>query len=164
MFTAHKLHARALRGYILVNGLKAGALEHRPLTDANQYSKYALLMIILACLKRAGGEMTGEDFWGILAETFSIRNEESTRATINQHKIFGDVQKLIKSDFVKEGYLLFEQAKDFTGEKPSLTVKLGFRAQHEFPDQALEAFSEKIRTYGVENDDEENHNNAMEDD
>ena len=145
-------------GYILVNGLSKGPLEQRPLTNPSQYSKYALLMIIVACLKRAGGEMTSADFWAILGETFSIRNDESTRLTINQHKIFGDVQKLIKTDFVKEGYLVFEQAKDFTGEAPSQTVKLGFRAQHEFPDQALDEFIEKIREYGVESDEEQNEN------
>ena len=117
-------------------------------------------MIIVACLKRAGGEMTSVDFWAILGETFSIRNDESTRLTINQHKVFGDVQKLIKTDFVKEGYLVFEQAKDFTGEAPSQTVKLGFRAQHEFPDQALDEFIEKIRDYGIESDEEQN-DNAM---
>jgi hypothetical protein len=142
-----------------VNGLKNGPLEHRPLANSSQYSKYALLMIIIACLKRAGGEMTSIDFWAILGETFSIRNDESTRLTINQHKIFGDVQKLIKTDFVKEGYLLFEQAKDFTGDTPSQTVKLGSRAQHEFPDHALEEFIEKVGDYGIESDEEDN--NAM---
>ncbi|CAF0831847.1 unnamed protein product [Adineta steineri] len=149
-------------GYILVNGLKKGPLEHRPLTNSNQYSKYALLMIIIACLKRAGGEMTSTDFWAILGETFSIRNEESSRLTINQHKIFGDVQKLIKVDFVKEGYLILEQAKDLTGDTPTQTVKLGFRAQHEFPDDSLEEFIEKVEQYGIESD--EGEDNAMDDD
>jgi hypothetical protein len=117
-------------------------------------------MIIIACLKQAGGELTSIDFWAILGETFSIRNDESTRLAVNQHKIFGDVQKLIKNDFVKEGYLIFEQAKDFTGETPSQTVKLGFRAQQEFPDQAVEKFIEKVREYGLESDDDD----AMEED
>jgi hypothetical protein len=151
-------------GYILVNGLKQGPLENRPLTNSNQYSKYALLMIIIACLKRAGGEMTSIDFWAILGETFSIRNDESTRLTINQHKIFGDVQKLIKIDFVKEGYLVFEQAKDFTGDTPSQTVKLGFRAQQEFPDYALDEFIEKVGDYGIESDREDNDDDAMDED
>lgn len=119
-------------------------------------------MIIIACLKRAGGEMTSVDFWGILGETFSIRNDESTRLTINQHKIFGDVQKLIKTDFAKEGYLIFDQAKDFTGDTPTETVKLGFRAQQEFPDHALEEFIEKVEEYGVESD-EENENTMDQD-
>lgn len=157
------------KGYVLVNALKQGPLEHRPLANSSQYSKYALLMIIVTCLKRAGGEMTSVDFWGILGETFAIRNDESTRLSINQHKIFGDVQKLIKTDFVKEGYLLFDQAKDLTGETPSQTVKLGFRALQEFPDESLEKFIEKIDEYGVESDKEtdnaEDENNiAMDDD
>jgi len=151
-----------IQGYILVNGLKQGPLEHRPLANSSQYSKYALLMIIIACLKRAGGEMTSVDFWAILGETFSIRNDESTRLTINQHKIFGDVQKLIKIDFVKEGYLIFEQAKDCTGDTPSQTVKLAFRAQHEFPDHAMEEFIEKVEEYQIESDGEED--NAMDED
>ncbi|CAF0970133.1 unnamed protein product [Rotaria sp. Silwood1] len=156
-------------GYILINSLKQGPLEHRPLVNSNQYSKYALLMIIIACLKRAGGEMTSIDFWGILGETFSIRNDESTRLTINQHKIFGDVQKLIKNDFVKEGYIIFEQAKDFTGDTPTQTVKLAFRAQHEFPDETLEKFIEKVEDYGIESDredddDDDDNNNAMDED
>ena len=109
-------------------------------------------MIIVACLKRAGGEMTSVDFWAILGETFSIRNEESTRLATNQHKIFGDVQKLLKTDFVKEGYLIFDQAKDFTGDTPTQTVKLGLRAQEEFPDYALEEFMAKVEDYGVESD------------
>ncbi|CAF1046667.1 unnamed protein product [Rotaria sordida] len=151
-------------GYVLINGLKQGSLEHRPLANSNQYSKYALLMIIIACLKRAGGEMTSIDFWGILGETFSIRNDESTRLTINQNKIFGDVQKLIKNDFVKEGYLIFEQAKDFTGDTPTQTVKLAFRAQHEFPDETLEKFIEKIENYEIESDNDVDDNNAMDED
>jgi hypothetical protein len=105
--------------------------------------------------------MTSIDFWAILGETFSIRNDESTRLTINQHKIFGDVQKLIKTDFVKEGYLIFDQAKDLTGDTPSQTVKLGFRAQQEFPDHALEEFIKKVGEYGIESDDDEE---AMEED
>ena len=112
-------------------------------------------MIIVTCLKRAGGEMTSTDFWAILAETFAIRHDETTRLTINQHKIFGDVQKLIKTDFVKEGYLIFEQTKETTAENPSQTVKLGFRAQHEFPDHSLDEFMEKIRDYAVESDEEQ---------
>jgi hypothetical protein len=152
------------KGYILVNGLKKGPLENRPLANSSQYSKYALLMIIIACLKRAGGEMTSIDFWAILGETFSIRNDESTRLTINQHKIFGDVQKLIKNDFVKEGYLIFEQAKDFTGDTPSQTVKLGFRAEQEFPDQALDEFIEKIGDYGIESDRDDDDDDAMDED
>lgn len=120
-------------------------------------------MIIVACLKRAGGEMSSVDFWAILGETFSIRNDESTRLAVNQHKIFGDVQKLIKTDFVKEGYLLFEQAKDLTGDTPTQTVKLGFRAQHEFPDEAMETFMEKVAEYGIESDKEDN-DEAMEED
>ncbi len=151
----------SVQGFILVNGLKQGPLEQRPLVNSSQYSKYALLMIIIACLKRAGGEMTSIDFWAILGETFSIRNDESTRLTINQHKIFGDVQKLIKTDFVKEGYLIFDQAKDLTGDTPSQTVKLGFRAQQEFPDHALEEFIKKVGEYGIESDDDEE---AMEED
>lgn len=152
-------------GYILVNALSQGPLEHRPLVNTNQHSKYALLMIIVACLKRAGGEMTSVDFWGILGETFSIRNDESTRLSINQHKIFGDVQKLIKGDFVKEGYIVFEQAKDFTGDTPNPTVKLGFRAQHEFPDESLDKFIEKVEEYGIESDkDDENNTNNDDDD
>ena len=118
-------------------------------------------MIIIACLKQAGGELTSADFWAILGETFSIRNDESTRLTINQHKIFGDVQKLIKVDFVKEGYLIFDQAKDFTGDTPSQTVKLGFRAQHEFPDHSVEKFIEKVKEYGLESD---NDDDAMDED
>ncbi|CAF1053791.1 unnamed protein product [Rotaria magnacalcarata] len=152
-------------GYVVVNALRQGPLEHRPLANSNQYSKYALLMIIVTCLKRAGGEMASVDFWGILGETFSIRNDESTRLSINQHKIFGDVQKLIKTDFVKDGYLIFDQAKDFTGDTPTQTVKLGFRAQQEFPDETLEKFIEKIDDYGIESDkEEENENNAMDED
>lgn len=112
-------------------------------------------MIVVTCLKRAGGEMTAVDFWAILAETFAIRLDETTRLTINQHKIFGDVQKTLKTDFVKDGYLIFEQAKETTAENTSQTVKLGFRAQHEFPDQALDEFMEKVRDYSVESDEEE---------
>lgn len=149
-------------GYILVNALEKGPLENRPLVNPNNYSKYALLMIIIACLKRAGGEMTAIDFWAILGETFSIRNDESTRLAINQHKIFGDVQKLIKTDFVKEGYLIFEQAKELTGDTPSQTVRLGYRAQHEFPDESLEKFIEKVESYGIESDD--NDENQMDED
>ena len=118
-------------------------------------------MIIVACLKRAGGEMTSTDFWAILGETFSIRNDESTRLTINQHKIFGDVQKLIKTDFVKEGYLILDQQKDVAGDTQAQTVKLGLRAQYEFPDQALEEFIEKVGEYGIESD---NDDDAMEED
>ncbi|UJR10102.1 hypothetical protein I4U23_014324 [Adineta vaga] len=155
-------------GFILVNALKQGPLERRPLANPSQYSKYALLMIVVACLKRAGGEMAAADFWGILGETFSIRNDESTRLAINQHKIFGDVQKLIKTDFPKEGYLIFDQDKDFTGDTPAQTVKLGFRAQQEFPDEALEEFIEKVAEYGIESDKEDDNNIdddiAMEDD
>lgn len=156
-----------LLGYILVNGLKQGPLQQRPLTNSNHHSKYALLMIIVACLKQAGGEMTAVDFWAILGETFSIRNDESTKLTINQHKIFGDVQKTIKTDFVKEGYLIFEQAKDATGDAPSQTVKLGLRAHEEFPDHALEEFISKVREYDIENDDdveEEEEDEAMDED
>lgn len=112
-------------------------------------------MIIIACLKRAGGEMTAIDFWAILGETFSIRNDESTRLAINQHKIFGDVQKLIKTDFVKEGYLVFDQAKELTGETPSQAVRLGYRAQYEFPDESLEKFIEKVESYRIESDDDD---------
>ena len=112
-------------------------------------------MIIVTCLKRAGGEMTAVDFWAILAETFAIRLDETTRLTINQHKVFGDVQKLLKSDFVKDGYLIFEQTKETSGETLSQTVKLGFRAQHEFPDQSMDEFMEKVRDYAVESDDGE---------
>lgn len=153
------------QGYILVNALEKGPLENRPLVNPNQYSKYALVMIIIACLKRAGGEMTAIDFWAILGETFSIRNDESTRLSTNQHKIFGDVQKLIKTDFVKEGYLVFEHSKESTGDTPSQTVKLGFRAQHEFPDHALEEFIEKVESYGIESDhdDDEEEENRMDD-
>lgn len=148
-----------------MNDLKNGPLENRPLTNSSQYSKYALLMIILACLKRAGGEMSSTDFWSILGETFSIRQDESTRSTINQHKYFGDVQKLIKADFVREGYLVFEQAKELTGDVPSQTVKLGFRAQHEFPDHALEQFIDKVNKYEVDSDnDNQNDEDAMDDD
>lgn len=123
-------------------------------------------MIIIACLKRAGGEMTSVDFWSILGETFSIRNDESTRLTINQHKIFGDVQKLIKIDFVKEGYLIFDQAKDVTGDTPSQIVKLAFRAHQEFPDEALDEFIEKVKDYEIESDKEDNDDddNAMDED
>ena len=142
-------------GYLLVNALAKGSLEQRPLVNPSQYAKNALLMIIVTCLKRAGGEMTAVDFWAILAETFAIRLDETTRLTINQHKIFGDVQKTIKTDFVKDGYLIFEQAKETTAENASQTVKLGFRAQHEFPDQAVDEFMEKIRDYAVESDEEE---------
>ncbi|CAF0747353.1 unnamed protein product [Adineta ricciae] len=153
-------------GYILVNALKQGPLERRPLANSSQYSKYALLMIIVACLKRAGGEMSAVDFWAILSETLSIRNEESTRLATNQHKLFGDVQKLIRTDFPKEGYLIFEQAKDLTGDTQATTqtVKLGFRAQHEFPDEAIDEFIEKVGEYGIESDTEEDNNDAMEDD
>lgn len=132
-----------------------GPLEQRPLVNPSQYAKNALLMIIVTCLKRAGGEMTSVDFWAILAETFAIRHDETTRLTMNQHKTFGDVQKLIKIDFVKENYLIFEQSKEITGENPNQTVKLGFRAQHEFPDHALDEFMEKIREYAIESDDEQ---------
>lgn len=119
-------------------------------------------MIIVACLKRAGGELTALDFWAILGETFSIRNDESSRLVINQHKIFGDVQKLIKTDFVKEGYLIFEQAKELTGDTPSQTVRLGVRAQYEFPDESLEKFIEKVESYSIESDD--NDENQMDED
>jgi hypothetical protein len=151
----------SIQGFILVNALPKGPLEQRPLANPSQYSKYALLMIIVACLKRAGGEMTSTDFWAILSETFSIRNDESTRLTINQHKIFGDVQKLIKIDFAKEGYLIFDQTKDLTGDTPAQTVKLGLRAQCEFPDHALDEFIEKVGGYGIESD---NDDDAMEED
>ena len=149
--------------------MQRGPLENRPLANSSQYSKYALLMIIIGCLKRAGGEMTSVDFWGILAETFSIRNDESSRLPMNQHKIFGDVQKLIKTDFVREGYLIFDQAKDFTGDTSTQIVKIGFRAQHEFPDEALDEFIEKVVGYGIECDreDEDNcddHEDAMDED
>lgn len=144
--------------------MKQGPLKQRPLVNPSQHSKYALLMMIIACLKQAGGEMSSVDFWAILAETFSIRNDESTRLTINHHKIFGDVHKLIKTDFVKEGYLIFEQAKDVTGDTPSQTVKLGFRAQEEFPDYALEEFISKVREYNIESDHEDEENEAMDDD
>ncbi|CAF0861879.1 unnamed protein product [Adineta ricciae] len=155
-----------IKSYILVNALKQGPLERRPLTNPSQNSKYALLMIIVACLKRAGGEMSAVDFWAILSETLSIRNEESTRLATNQHKLFGDVQKLIRTDFPKEGYLIFDQAKDLTGDTQTTTqtVKLGFRAQHEFPDEAIDEFIEKVGEYGIESDTEENNNDAMEDD
>lgn len=168
-FTPHFSYLLFSPGYILVNGLKHGPLEQRPLTNSSHHSKYALLMIIVACLKQAGGEMTAVDFWAILAETFSIRNDESTRLTINQHKIFGDVQKLIKTDFVKEGYLIFDQAKDVTGDTPSQTVKLGLRAHQEFPDHALDEFINKVREYDIESDDgegqeEEDEADAMDED
>lgn len=154
-------HPSRIPGYILVNALKQGPLEQRPLVNPSQHSKYALLMIIIACLKQAGGEMNSVDFWAILSETFSIRNDESTRLTINHHKIFGDVHKLIKTDFVKEGYLIFEQAKDVTGDTPSQTVKLAFRAHEEFPDYALEQFISKVREYDIESDQEDD---AMDED
>lgn len=128
-------------------------MENRPLANGNQYSKYALLMIIVACMRRAGGEMNSTDFWTILSETLGIRQDELTRLTINQHKYFGDVQKLIKTDYVREGYLVFEQMKDFTGDGPSpQTVKLGWRTDQEFPDHALEQFIDKINHYDVDDD------------
>lgn len=107
--------------------------------------------------------MSSTDFWSILGETFSIRQDESTRSTLNHHKYFGDVQKLIKTDFVKEGYLVFEQNKDLAGDVPSQTVKLGFRSQYEFPDHALEKFIDKVNQYDADSD-HENDDDAMEDD
>ncbi|CAF0760096.1 unnamed protein product [Didymodactylos carnosus] len=146
-------------GFILVNNL-ANSLDQKPLVTQTNYPKMALLMIITTCLKHAGGELSATDFWRMLSDTLNINGDLPTNLTQNQHKIFGDVQKLIKTEFVKEGYLVFDQMKDLSGssDTPVVMVRLGHRSKHEFTDENLEKFTKHLNSLddNVQNDDMNN--------
>lgn len=125
------------KGYILINHDKSGA--HGDLVDwGDDLPKMGLLMVILSLIITSDHVITESLLWHTLKK---LGIEQKT-----EHEVFGDVDKLISQEFVRQCYL--DRKKVIGGEETAYEYRWGQRAEKELSKKRLGLFVSEI--YGTE--------------
>ena len=96
-------------------------LSGEPDREYEEQVKYSMLMISLSLILMNNNEIEASLFWESLRK-LDINKDEK------RHKYLGDVSKLFTVDFVKDGYLEYEQV---TVDPPVHKFKWGYRSKVE---------------------------------
>lgn len=116
--------------YILVNKIdvdtddqeQAGGFNPVEWSDEDNAST-GLLMVILSLVFMNGKVMQDSQLWHVLKKLGVDQD--------CQHEFFGDVKKLVSTEFVRQGYLEFTRQPN--SDPPVFDVRWGQRAQKELP-------------------------------
>jgi len=126
------------KGYILTNGIISHNKQNENLMEWDENQKMGLLMIIVSILFMNENTLTEASLWHTL-QKFGIKKER-------KHNTFGDVEKLINQEFVKENYL--DRIKVQGPEGQTFTYQSGTRTKKEISKRSILEFVSEI--YGTE--------------
>jgi len=128
------------RGYILINKIdKLLEDEISTLLDTNEETnKMGLLLIIVSLIFMNEGPISDVSLWHTLGKFGVYKDRE--------HEVFGNVEKLLNIDFVRQNYL--ERQKVQGNEGPSWQYNCGLRSWKEISKRKILEFVSEI--YGVD--------------
>lgn len=128
------------RGYILVDGVKSEE-QHRLIDWGDDLPKMGLLMVVLGMIFMCDHVITESKLWHMLKKLGIEPKKE--------HEVFGDSEKLISQEFVRQCYL--DRKKVLGGDEAAYEYRWGARAEKELTwRQALKFVSE---IYGTQMED-----------
>jgi len=132
-------HDGKSRGYILVNRIdKVFEDELSTLLDSDQESsRMGLLIIVLSLVFMNEHSISEVSLWHTL-EKFGLRKDQ-------EHEVFGNVEKLLNTDFVKQNYL--ERTKVQGADGPIWHYDFGARSLKEISKRKILEFVSEV--YGV---------------
>lgn len=128
------------RGYILVDGVKSEE-QHELIDWGDDLPKMGLLMVVLGMIFMCDHVITESKLWHMLKKLGIEPKKE--------HEVFGDSEKLISQEFVRQCYL--DRKKVLGGDEAAYEYRWGARAEKELTwRQALKFVSE---IYGTQMED-----------
>lgn len=128
------------RGYILVDGVKSEE-QHELIDWGDDLPKMGLLMVVLGMIFMCDHVITESKLWHMLKKLGIEPKKE--------HEVFGDSEKLISQEFVRQCYL--DRKKVLGGDEAAYEYRWGARAEKELTwRQALKFVSE---IYGTQIED-----------
>lgn len=128
------------RGYILVDGVKSEE-QHKLIDWGDDLPKMGLLMVVLGMIFMCDHVITESKLWHMLKKLGIEPKKE--------HEVFGDSEKLISQEFVRQCYL--DRKKVLGGDEAVYEYRWGARAEKELTwRQALKFVSE---IYGTQMED-----------
>lgn len=128
------------RGYILVDGIKSEE-QHELIDWGDDLPKMGLLMVVLGMIFMCDHVITESKLWHMLKKLGIEPKKE--------HEVFGDSEKLISQEFVRQCYL--DRKKVLGGDEAAYEYRWGARAEKELTwRQALKFVSE---IYGTQMED-----------
>lgn len=128
------------RGYILVDGIKSEE-QHELIDWGDDLPKMGLLMVVLGMIFMCDHVITESKLWHMLKKLGIEPKKE--------HEVFGDSEKLISQEFVRQCYL--DRKKVLGGDEAAYEYRWGARAEKELTwRQALKFVSE---IYGTQIED-----------
>lgn len=128
------------RGYILVDGVKSEE-QHELIDWGDDLPKMGLLMVVLGMIFMCDHVITESKLWHMLKKLGIEPKKE--------HQVFGDSEKLISQEFVRQCYL--DRKKVLGGDEAAYEYRWGARAEKELTwRQALKFVSE---IYGTQMED-----------
>ncbi|RMX58700.1 hypothetical protein pdam_00009507 [Pocillopora damicornis] len=128
------------RGYILVDGVKSEE-QHELIDWGDDLPKMGLLMVVLGMIFMGDHVITESKLWHMLKKLGIEPKKE--------HEVFGDSEKLISQEFVRQCYL--DRKKVLGGDEAAYEYRWGARAEKELTwRQALKFVSE---IYGTQMED-----------
>ncbi|XP_064616156.1 non-structural maintenance of chromosomes element 3 homolog [Liolophura sinensis] len=107
--------------YILVNSLETDATNPHLQWPGEDNAKFGLIIVILSLIFMNGNVISDGEMWHGL-KRLGVEPEVS-------HTVFGDIKKLVTSEFVKQGYI--EYNKRPNSDPPVYDFKWGWRAREE---------------------------------
>lgn len=128
------------RGYILLDGVKSEE-QHELIDWGDDLPKMGLLMVVLGMIFMCDHVITESKLWHMLKKLGIEPKKE--------HEVFGDSEKLISQEFVRQCYL--DRKKVLGGDEAAYEYRWGARAEKELTwRQALKFVSE---IYGTQMED-----------
>ncbi|KAL5014212.1 hypothetical protein ScPMuIL_008482 [Solemya velum] len=109
------------KSYILVNEIEQTSESQHLRWSDEEKSKMGLVMVILSLVFMNGNTMKDSLLWHTLKK-MGVDHE-------HQHEVFGDVKKLVMTEFVRQGYL--ECIKQPNSDPPAFDFKWGQRSKQE---------------------------------
>ncbi|XP_065645018.1 non-structural maintenance of chromosomes element 3 homolog isoform X2 [Hydra vulgaris] len=126
------------KGFVLVNLLEENPGCESLLDWGKENEKMGLLMVIISMIYMNEGVLSEASLWYCLKKLGIEKNR--------QHRLFGDVDKLIQMEFVKQNYL--ERKKQTITEGSLIQYHIGPRTSVEISKRKILQFVSKV--YGVE--------------
>ncbi|XP_028398234.1 non-structural maintenance of chromosomes element 3 homolog [Dendronephthya gigantea] len=123
--------------YILLNKMQEEANQVVQ-SNADDQPKLGLLLVILATIFMKDNVLNEGTLWDTLKRLGVFKGEN--------HEIFGDVEKLITVEYVKQMYL--DRKKVITGDTATYEYRWGVRSQHEITKRQVLEFVAQV--YGTE--------------